>query len=215
MSVENKETPFANLLGELETLQKSMSLDDDDKGEGDEGDQKIVDAADANGDGKKDGDDDKSMTKSLTVTLADGTKMEAEDGTELVKSLIARIDASDERATETEGVMAKALGVAVDLIKSQAVQLAETNKLVKSLQTKVGELSNEGRGRKTTVSVHEPKSTTMTKSEPEGIDGKEFMAKAMDKMSAGKLSGLDISTAEACLNRGQPVPEHIVARVMS
>lgn len=220
MSVEENKpaAEFAKLLGELDTMAKAMP---DPEAEPD-GDKKIAAAdgadgtegADAEGKDKKDADG-KPMTKSLQVTLADGTVVDAEDGTELVKSLIERIDASDVRATETESVMAKALGVAVDLIKSQGEQLKATKTLVKSLEAKVGELSNEGRGRKTTVSVHEKPSNTMAKSQSEGIDSGEFMAKAMTAMAAGKISGLDIATAEASINRGNAIPEHIVARVMS
>lgn len=211
---------YEKLLGELETMAKAIPAEGDGDGD-DQGDGKIAAAAAGDNDGDEagtagdEGEDGKAMTKSLKVTLADGTEVEAEDGTALVKSLIDRLDESEAKTTETNGVMAKAMGVAVDLIKSQGKQIAAMGKLVKSLQTNLAEISNEGRGRKTTVSVHETPAGTMAKSQPDGMDEKEFMAKAMTAMQAGKISGYDISTAEACLNRGQAIPEHIVARVIS
>lgn len=201
---------FQALLGDLDTLAKAMP-DPEAEPDGDEGaDASAAAAADGDGDegAVKVGEDGKPMTKSLTVTLEDGTTVEAEDGTALVKSLIERLDG-------TETVMAKALGAAVDLIKKQADALTKTSALVKSLHTKVAELSAQPAGRKTVLTVHEKPAGTLTKSEPEGISEKDFMAKAMVAMGAGKINGLDISIAETCINKGQPIPEHIVARVVS
>jgi hypothetical protein len=147
------------------------------------------------------------MTKSLRVTLADGSEVDAEDGTELVKALIERLDG-------TETVMAKALGAAVDLIKKQGEALASTNTLVKSLQDKVAALSNQPAGRKTVLTVHEkPAGATMAKSQPEGDTPEEFMNKALDAQKAGRLTGLQVSMAEAALNRGAEVNPQIIAAV--
>lgn len=207
---QNEKKPadqFQALLGDLGTMAKAM----DDAAVEPDGDEKIA-AADAEG-APADGDpkvdaDGKPMTKSMQVTLPDGSVVEAEDGTALVKSLIERLDG-------TETVMAKALGAAVDLIKKQGEALASTNTLVKSLQTKVAELSAQPAGRKTVLTVHDKPAGTMVKSEPEGMSEPEFMAKAMTAFKAGKITGLEISTAETSINRGQPVPNDIITRVLS
>lgn len=200
----NPAEAFEALLGDLGTLAKAM-----DDAAAEDGDAKIA-AADGQGD-PADSEvdaDGKPLTKSLTVTLADGSVVEAEDGTELVKSLIERLDG-------TETVMAKALGAAVDLIKKQGDALTATNTLVKSLQDKVTALSTQPAGRKTVLTVHEKMAPVLAKSEPQGIDEKEFMAKAMIAMAAGKINGLEVSTAETCINRGQEIPGHIITRVLS
>lgn len=163
-------------------------------------------AGDGDGDdkgGKPDGDgDDKgAMAKSFEVTLPDGTKVQAQDGAEMVKALTERLD-------NTETTMAKALGDAVNLIKGQAG-------LIKSLQEKVIKLSNEGRGRKAVVNlVDKPAGTPMAKSEPAGVTPDVFFAKALDAQKAGRISGTDVAYAESLLNRGQNLPEALVQRVM-
>lgn len=207
---------FEKLLEELDTMAKSLSADE---GQDDERIQAAADGdADADGDGENDvtgehtepdgdenggagdGDGDEQMGKSFAFTLEDGTVIEAQDGTELVKSLMVRVD-------NTEAVMSKALGQAIDLIGKQGDML-------KSLQAEVKRLAGEGRGRKAVVSVAEKAPVgTMAKSEQTGMSGQEFMAKALAAQSAGRLTGLDIARAESALNRGIPVPQDIVARV--
>lgn len=157
---------------------------------------------DEDGEGAGDGDaDDKPMAKSFKFTLEDGTEVEAQDGTELVKSLQVRID-------QTEQTMAKALETAVGLIKGQS-------DLIKSMQDQIKKLSGEGRGRKTVVSVVEKPVGTMAKSiQPEGVSPDEFFAKAMSAQREGRISGTDIALAETMLNRGQPIPPAILQRVM-
>ena len=106
--------------------------------------------------------------------------------------------------------MAKALGSAVELIKGQSL-------MIKSLSETMRKLSGEGRGRKAVVSVVEkpaPGASTMAKSEPAGVSHEVFFAKAMAAQKEGRLSGMDIAMAESCLNRGEVIPQSIVARVM-
>lgn len=168
---------------------------DHDEPDGDEG----VGEGDGNG-------DEKPMTKSFKFTLEDGTEVEAEDGTALVKSLAARIDKSEQD-------LVKALGTAVDLIKGQG-------ELIKSMQDQIKKLGGEGRGRKTVVSVVEKPSATastetMAKSmQNGGVTPDQFFAKALSAQKEGKISGTEIALAETMLNRGQAIPESIVQRVM-
>lgn len=224
-------------LDDLQALQKSAPADENLEGEVGEGsdDSLIADAAaegevasEAEGSGEgsgegeghaepdaddvggpSDGDaDNEVMGKSFRFTLDTGEEMEAVDGTELVKSLMARFDTNEESMT-------KALGVAVDLIKSQGDLIKSQGEAIASLQTEVTRISGEGRGRKTVVSVAEkPTAETMAKSEPAGISGEEFMAKAMDAQKAGRLTALQISVAETALIKGLAVPADIVKRVL-
>lgn len=203
---------FAKLMAELNTLgadqeQMTKALPADDGKD----EEKIQAAAedgglDVGGEGgepEPEGEDKApAMAKSFKFTLEDGTEVEAQDGAEMVKSLQARIEA-------TEGEMVKALGTAVDLIKGQG-------DMIKSLQSQVAKLAGEGRGRKAVVSVVEKTNATevMAKSVAQpGLSHDEFFAKALDAQRAGRINGLDIALAESCLNRGEAIPASIVARV--
>lgn len=212
---------FEKLLEELDaiqTLAKSDPVDADDgddagiaeaAAEGEDGDEGHAEPDGDEGiEGEGDGDGDEGMAKSFSLKLEDGTEVDAIDGTELVKSLIDRFDAQ-------EDTLAKALGGIVELIKSNAETVRSQAALIKSLQGDVKRLGGEGRGRKTVVSVAEkPVAETLAKSEPEGMNANEFMAKALSAQQAGKITGLDVSVAETSLNKGLPVPTNIVRRVL-
>jgi hypothetical protein len=160
------------------------------------------DADDMGGEPDGDEDDKPAMAKSFKFTLEDGTEVEAQDGSELVKSLQDRVE-------KNEGQMMKALETAVGLIKGQG-------DLIKSMQDQNKKLSGEGRGRKAVVSVVEkpsPGEGVMAKSEPVGMSHDQFFAKAMVAQREGRISGTEIAMAEACLNRGEAIPQNIVQRV--
>lgn len=217
---------YEKLLEELETMAKAMPGDDgadDDKiqaaaaaanpdadGDGENdvtGDNLNTEGSEGLGDegeGEGDGDDKETMGKSFALKLEDGTELEAIDGTELVKSLMARVESN-------EGTVMKALGTAVDLLGKQG-------NMIKSLQDEVKKLAGEGRGRKTVVSVSEKPvaGATMAKSQgaADGLSANEFMAKALAAQASGRLTGLDVARAESALNKGLPVPQDVVNRVI-
>lgn len=217
---------FDKLMGELQQLStdqaelaKALPADDG------KDEQKIQAAAAEGGlggdgdeddkGGKPDGDADdapgaapgKPMTKSFSFTLDDGTVVEAEDGTELVKSLTEKVGG-------IENNLAKAMGSMMELMKGQS-------EMIKSLSDRVAKLSGEGRGRKAVVSVHEkpaatPNTDTMAKAmgAGDGLTPDQFFAKAFEAQREGRINGADIAMAEACLNKGMSIPDGIVKRVM-
>lgn len=207
---------FDKLVAELaqaetaqETLRKALPAEngtDDDTiqaaaGEGGEGGVEGGGDADNKG-GKKDGDvDDKPpMAKSITVTLEDGRVVEAEDGTELVKSLTARLGVAEDALTKG--------------VTSLLGMVAKQGEMIKSLGDQVTKLRGEGRGRKAVVSLAEKTAQPLAKSEQQGITANEFMAKALSAMKEGRLSSMDVAVAESHLNRGETVPVSIVQRVL-
>jgi hypothetical protein len=218
---------FDKLLGELAELQakdtetKEALVKSEAGGDaigGDKDDEAIAAAAgdNANSEGEGEGGDkagdeggEGELGKSFKFTLENGEEIEAVDGTELVKSLIARCDTLEGVLADKEDTMVKALGGALDLIKSQGEQIA-------ALRTQVGQLASAGRGRKTVLTVAEkPEATTpLQKSEPEGIDGKEFLVKALSAQAAGRITGHEVSVAETSLLKGLAVPAGIVKRVL-
>ena len=159
--------------------------------------------------------DKPALAKSFEVTLENGDKVEAVDGTELLKALGDRLEA-------TEGQLATVLTGLSSMVKSQTALIQEQGALLKSQAgeiaaqaARIDALAGKGAGRKAVLSVHEkPVAGALAKSEPTGLSPKEFMAKALDAQTAGRLTGLDIAVAEHHINRGTPVPAEIVARVV-
>lgn len=195
------------LTAEQETMTKALPADDG------KDDEKIQAAAEEGGDmdaekktdcDEGDEDDEKPMAKSFTLKLEDGTEVEAQDGTELVKSLMEKVDA-------TEGQMAKALGSAVGLIKSQG-------EMLKALSEQVKKLSGEGRGRKTVLSVTEKKTASETLAKSEGSDGmtpQEFMLKSNSAFTGGKISGKELTVIDVSLRSGVAIDPTLISKVMA
>ena len=103
-------------------------------------------------------------------------------------------------------------------IRTAADLLGKQGDMIKSLQDEVKKLAGEGRGRKTVVSVSEKPvaGATMAKSQgaADGLSANEFMAKALAAQASGRLTGLDVARAESALNKGLPVPQDVVNRVI-
>ena len=216
---------YEQLLADLATvsdLQKAIppaSKDDDDgeEGEGkqktDPADKQVAAAAAAEqGDGDGYGDDPEIMGKSMTVFDSEGNPVNAVDGTELIKSLMVRLETVESKANGA-GELAKALSQTVQLVGQQA-------ELIKSLQERVNVLSGEGRGRKSAVvfptskpDASQQMAKAMGSEQQQGIPAHEFMAKALTAQAQGLITGLDVSRAESHLNHRLPVPADIVSRV--
>jgi hypothetical protein len=227
---------FQKLLEDLEALSGSANVEGDDvaksmaaDGDGDEGgeggdaDDTKIEAAAADGEdageatdaadgaegaeADEGGDDGEQFGKSLTVIGENGEQEEAIDATDLIKSLVERVES-------TESNMGKAVGLLTDLVKAQATTIG-------ALQGQVTKLASAGRGRRAVVSVAEKPELTKSlgadgdgAGKPEGITANEFMAKAMEACTAGKITGLEVARAESYLNRGADVPANIKAKVL-
>lgn len=199
---------FAELLQELETLAKAMPA-------GDEDDAKIKAAAGDNAEGEPDGDEDGEdtdgdgdgkgedegmpMGKSFAATI-DGKEVEAIDGTELVKALIGKID-----ATETD--MAKALGATVDLLKSTSATVKAQAESIALLKSQVAELGKQGVGRKTTLSITDkPVAGVTDLAKSDGLTAETLMAKANAAAEQGKITWREAALIDGAL-RAQQVPD--------
>lgn len=172
-------------------------------------DDKAIQAAAAEGDPDADDenpeDDDDAVAPVAKSVMAniDGEEVEAIDATDLLKSLDARVSEHDE-------VLAKALASTLDTVKAQG-------EIIKSMQTRLDKLAGAGKGRKTVLAISEKPAAgepTMAKSQLE-LTPQQFMAKAMDAMKAGKLSGQEVTTADVCIRQGFAVPDSIVAKALS
>lgn len=196
---------YEKLLDELETLQKGYAeadakaapVDNEDDDELDENGKPVAKQKHIEPDGDEGG---LPMGKSFSLVDENGVETQAVDGTEFVKALHDRVESIDSQ-------LGKAVTAVADMLKSQAAQ-------IETLQKSVEAMSKQGVGRKSVLSVTEKPDTMAKSQQTEGIDGKEFMAKAMDAMKSGRISALEVSIAESSLNRGSLVRQDIVSRVM-
>ncbi len=202
---------FDALLGELDTLAKSMpSTDDVDKIKAAAGEEDEPDG-DEGGEGEGDGDEDDNgepMAKSFRLVGADGQEIEAMDGGALIKGLMAQQATSQEQFTKSMKAM-------VSVVQQQGT-------LIKSLTAKVEELAGQGRGRKSVLNIADRSAAAEDPLAKGGQGsqaptGREILAKASAAYAAGKggLTSLDIARIESRCNRGEPIPAEVVQKVLA
>lgn len=220
---------FAQLIADMETLQKASpgggAADPDDKKNagdgsgGDEGagdDKKIAAAAD---DGKDKSDAEKeTFGKAIEVTLADGSKAEAFDGTAMLKALHTEHEELRAGVDAGHGEILKAFGMAVDSIRTLQTKVGDQETIIKALQTKVDTLGNAGVGRRTLLTIAEKLSPSAgvgggAAAAAAGPTPNEVMAKAQFMVREGKLDAGQLPRLEAHQLRGMIAPPDLVARV--
>ena len=153
----------------------------------------------------EDDEDEKPMGKSFSVTLPGGEEVEALDGTLLVKALRDDLLSSQGEVRTSLNQIGEVLTRTTAMLKSLAGDNA-------ALRAEMDALASAGRGRKSALSVHEKPATTVAPTQVVP-SRKEILAKAMDAMNAGRISGYEVALAEGCLNRGQALPEALAARI--
>ena len=147
------------------------------------------------------------LMKSFSFELADGTVIDAMDGTELVKAL-------GDRLVATETALAKAQTDTVEVVGMQSA-------LIKSLTAQVAALSGQGAGRRSVLRTTEsitPANTTVVE-EPMGKSltfktGGDAMAAADKAFGAGRITGLELAKCENFVGRGLQFPADLAARVV-
>ncbi|WP_441280577.1 hypothetical protein [Tardiphaga sp. 862_B3_N1_1] len=212
MSVEKKEGAFADLLKSLqetsdntEKLAKGPAKDDDATvaaAAADGGDAAAGDAGEA-GANPEDEPDGEEFGKSLGEGMVDAT--------DLLKSLMGRLDISDE-------LLAKALPQVATTLATQSQVLKSQGDLIKSLQDEVKVLAGQGRGRKTLLTVAEkPGVADLLAKSDAADDGKitpdQLMAKSNAAYEAKKISGAELNTVDACLRNGWTIDPRILTKV--
>lgn len=202
---------FDALLGELDTLAKSMPCTDDvDKIKAAAGEEGEPDG-DEDGEGEGDGDEDdkgEPMAKSFRLVGADGQEIEAMDGGALIKGLMAQQSTAQEQFT-------KSMKAVVGIVQQQGT-------LIKSLTAKVEELAGQGRGRKSVLNIADRSAAAEDPLAKGGQGsqaptGREILAKAAALYANGKggFTSLDIARIESRCNRGEPIPADVVQKVIA
>lgn len=163
--------------------------------------------ADVEGDEEEDEDEEGEGAEFGKSLGLDGAGAEMVDATDLVKSLIARLDSTD-------GVMAKALTAMAGVASKQ-------NDLIKSLQADVKAMSVTGRGRKTLLTMTDrpgvadtlAKGGEVSAEEAGGITPTDLLAKCDAAFTAGKLSANEFNTVDVCLRNSWPIDAGILRKV--
>lgn len=223
---------FEKLAAELETLVKAQPASEEDKvlaaakdagvDTAAVGEDAATDGGDAPaGDGDApagDGDGDEVLGKSFEVVGDDGQTVKAYDATELIKSMsdrIVELETGFADVAERREHLGKSLGLMTDLIKSQSAQITKQAEQLETLQKSVAALGNQGAGRKAILTLNEKPELALAKSsQPDGVSGKDLLAKAEAGLLAGRLTASDVSRTEAYLNKGMSPPADLVSRVM-
>ena len=160
------------------------------------------------------------LVKSFKLLLEDGTEMEAQDATEMLKCLVEKIgDMEGAQRTASEEVM-KSFGGTVDLIATLTEGLKATREDVLAISRKNGELvaanaeltkslaamGGQGRGRRSVDVVLGARPNLDGKSGAGGGGAdalptrQEIMAKAQSALTAGRISATEAIKVETALN---------------
>jgi len=206
--------PFDALLAEIGVVGSDMNKAQSDQAaavEATDDDAAIAAAAGENAGGedtsegkKKDdvtGDDTPpELGKSFAATLADGSTVEAVDATELLKSLITRVELGEVKSVEINtGLLA--------VVKSQG-------EMLKSFGARLETLANSGRKRASVVTVVEkPAAAAAVEAAPDGISLDEFWGKAMAANAKGVINATDIAKIESHINNNMQPPAELLARI--
>lgn len=204
------QTLLEELAAEERLLAKAMGGDDDDDAniaamaDGDQDDDGVSDADDDETD-DDDEDEDAPMAKSLTLTLPNGQRVEAYDGTALVKSLQAEVA----QLQHDNGEVMEQMG---SLIKSLVGTVKQQSRELKSLRKSLLQLGAQGAGRRAKLTIHDRGAEPTGEIDPSDVRD-QVMAKAMSAFDHGKITGLELNTIDVALRRGQIPDQSILAKI--
>ncbi|NCA72559.1 MAG: hypothetical protein EOM91_21370 [Sphingobacteriia bacterium] len=206
---------LAEIADEQALMTKAQSLDDD-GGDDDDADIAAMADGDADDDGiddnedddpDLDGDDEAPMGKSFAVQLPDGTKAEAYDGTALVKSLLMQQQQIQSQSQE-------ALTGVLSMLKSMRTTVSSQQAEIKALRKSLERIGEQGRGRKSKLTVHEPPRVAEGEPEPTEIAG-TIMSKANAAFASGRINGRDLNTIDVALRRHEAPPSALLTKIMA
>jgi hypothetical protein len=178
-------------LGESATLAKAAGADLDTPPKGKNGKPMIKGDDGEWGEDNSDDEGGDDMGKALSVTLEDGTRLEAVDATDILKGHDGLLKA----------LQADVLPQFMAVIKDQGTVIKKQGDLLKALQVEVGTLRNTGRGRSSALTVHDqPRRAAAPATGPKK---EEVLAKADSIFAAGKLDAVTYSEIAGRMERGE------------
>jgi hypothetical protein len=209
-------TEFAKLLAEVEATEamvKAMPAPTDE-------DQRVAAAAkeggagadgaepEAGGGDPEDEEDPEMMGKSFSVVMPDGQKVDAYDGTAMMKSFGVKVQAIGT-------ILEKSVGLTQELIakiNERNDVIAGQGALIKALEAKVNAFGTQGRGRQGVVSVHEKLPPVAAQPTTRVTIG-DLMVKADTLFKKGGLSSLEYTMVGTALNSGRSVSDELLQKL--
>jgi hypothetical protein len=190
-------------LSELDELRKAQKPahpepDGDEQPDGKPSDQDEDNEDEKDEDEDEDEDQDeepegKPFGKSFRVSLADGSEVDAVDGTAVIAALQADV-------ASVSSDLLKAFKSLTSLVKSQQEDLS-------ALRTQVDDLGRRPAGRKSVLNVHE-KPSPVPEAAP-AVPPTAVLAKALLAQRAGRLHGGQVAEIEMYLSHGKELPPHL------
>lgn len=183
---------------------------------------------DDDGTGNGDLGDGAPMVKSFKLVLEDGTEMEAQDATEMLKCLITEVETVKAGAGAQVEELTKALGDAMGVIGDLTEGLKATREDVlalakrgddlqksNSLLTKaLGGISNQGRGVRSVTLGARPNLNDRDAAAAAHTPS-EILAKASSALEANQITATEAVRIQSALNMGVQPEQAILDRLFS
>lgn len=169
------------------------------------------------------------LAKSFKLLLEDGTEVDAEDGTALIKALSTQLTAeTSARAADNDQFM-KAFGSTIELVTSLTAGLtaareetaAAKNEIAtlkgsfETLQKSLSTLAGKGRGRVSTLSIIDKPNGDGTRPVNVEYTANEILAKATAALSANRITGTEATKVMTALNMGLMPEKEMVDRIFA
>ena len=182
-------------------------------------------------DGTGNGDltDGSPMIKSFKLVLEDGTEMEAQDATEMVKCLMTELNSVKGAQVTQAEEMAKSFEGVVGLVGSLTEGLKQTRedvlalakrgdelKTANSLLTKaLGSVGNQGRGVRSVTLGARPNLNGTETPAGKGPSMSEILSKAEGALTAGRITGTEAVRVQSAVNLGVLPEQAILDRIFN
>jgi hypothetical protein len=187
-----------------------------------------VAATGAAGEGEEDITDGAPLVKSFKLVLEDGTEMEAQDATEMLKCLVGEVETVKAAAGAQVEELTKALGDAMGVIGDLSEGLKQTREDVlklaqrgddlqksNSLLTKaLGGIGNQGRGVRSVTLGARPNLNGGGAAEVKHTPS-EILAKAEGALAAHQITATEAVRIQSALNMGVQPEQAILDRLFS
>ena len=200
---------YDELLSELQAertkqddMIKSLSAEDKD-------DEKIEAAAGDDEEEKDDDEDEGEEGEKFAKSLVLDSGEECIDATDMLKSLQAQV-------SEQDDLLTKALPQLGGIIRAQNELIAKQGEMIKSLGARVDTLGGQGRGRKAVITLTDKVDAgTLAKSlqADAPLTQEDFMLKANNAFDKKIISGVELSTIDACFRGGYQMDPALVSKV--
>ncbi len=182
----------------------------------------------AAGENEEDLTDGAPLVKSFKLVLEDGTEMEAQDATEMLKCLVTEVETVKAGAKAEVEELTKALGDAMGVIGDLTEGLKQTREDVLALAKRgdelqasntlltkaLGGIGNQGRGVRSVTLGARPQLNGGAAAQPKHAP-QEILAKATSALAANQITTTEAMRIQSALNMGEMPEQAILDRLFT